>query len=190
MSNHSYEYPDGILNKEVLKSFFSITGPENNLTWVPGHERIPDNWYKRDPADAYGLGIFERLPIFKSASGRSLSTDINYICEGQEEICKPGCNMGKVNSFVNINTTDTSKGVYQDQDQLKNVLCFGIAYANAALNFIPIVSTVNQELILPIQNLVGCPTIEGLDESALQACPGYSFYQGPTGSVVPGAIQD
>ena len=45
MSNHSAEYPNGILDKETLKSFFSITeASDGTLTWTPGWERIPDNW--------------------------------------------------------------------------------------------------------------------------------------------------
>lgn len=45
MSNKSAEYPEGRLNKDVLKSFMSVQGPENNLRWVPGNERIPNNWF-------------------------------------------------------------------------------------------------------------------------------------------------
>lgn len=41
MSNKSAEYPSGVLNREVLKSFMSITGPDNALKWVPGNEKIP-----------------------------------------------------------------------------------------------------------------------------------------------------
>ncbi|KAF7563561.1 heme-thiolate peroxidase [Stylonectria norvegica] len=42
MSNHSAEYPDGILSKETLKSFFAITeNSDGTLTHQPGHERIP-----------------------------------------------------------------------------------------------------------------------------------------------------
>lgn len=44
MANKSAEHPEGILNKNVLKSFMAISGPENNLTWTKGYERIPDNW--------------------------------------------------------------------------------------------------------------------------------------------------
>ncbi len=32
MANHSAEYPEGVLNKDVLKSFMSISGPENNVS--------------------------------------------------------------------------------------------------------------------------------------------------------------
>ena len=50
MSNHSAEYPNGILDKETLKSFFAITeAADGTLTYTPGHERIPDNWYYPEP---------------------------------------------------------------------------------------------------------------------------------------------
>lgn len=45
MSNKSAEYPEGILNKQVLKSFMAVSGPENNLVHTPGYEAFPDNWY-------------------------------------------------------------------------------------------------------------------------------------------------
>lgn len=46
MSNHSAEYPNGILDKETLKSFFAVTeAADGTLSWTPGYERIPDNWY-------------------------------------------------------------------------------------------------------------------------------------------------
>ena len=32
MSNKSAEYPEGVLNKDVLKSFMAISGPENNVS--------------------------------------------------------------------------------------------------------------------------------------------------------------
>src|SRR5690242_4936594 len=48
MSNHSVQYPNGILDKETLKSFFAITeNPDGSLTYNPGKERIPNNWYRR-----------------------------------------------------------------------------------------------------------------------------------------------
>lgn len=45
MSNHSTEYPNGILDQGTLKSFFAITeADDGTLSWTPGYERIPDNW--------------------------------------------------------------------------------------------------------------------------------------------------
>jgi hypothetical protein len=46
MGNKSAEHPEGVLNKEVLKSFFAITGDEGDFTYTPGYERIPENWCK------------------------------------------------------------------------------------------------------------------------------------------------
>lgn len=63
MSNKSAEYPEGVLNKNVLKSFMSYSGPENNLTHTPGYERIPDNWYKRNPSDEYSIPYCRLLPL-------------------------------------------------------------------------------------------------------------------------------
>lgn len=56
MSNKSEENPEGILNKEVLKSFMAIYGDdEENLHWKRGYERFPDNFYKRNPTDEYSI---------------------------------------------------------------------------------------------------------------------------------------
>lgn len=42
-----------ILAKSHLRNFYGIYGPEHNLTYREGWERIPENWYKT-PVD-YGL---------------------------------------------------------------------------------------------------------------------------------------
>lgn len=44
MSNHSSEKPGGTLTREVLKSFFAVTGDgPGNFQHNRGQERIPDN---------------------------------------------------------------------------------------------------------------------------------------------------
>ena len=56
MSNHSGEKPGGTLTREVLKSFFAVTGDgPGNFIHNRGQERIPDNWYKRPLANAYNI---------------------------------------------------------------------------------------------------------------------------------------
>ena len=68
MSNKSAEYPEGVLNKDVLKSFMSISGPEDALVHTPGNERFPDNWFAfsfRGEAvitDHFKSGINETTP--------------------------------------------------------------------------------------------------------------------------------
>lgn len=44
MSNHTAEEPNGYLDGEMFKQFFAVTGDYPNFTWLPGQERIPDNW--------------------------------------------------------------------------------------------------------------------------------------------------
>ena len=34
-----------------MKKTLTVTQP----VWTPGHEQIPDNWYKRNTADAYTI---------------------------------------------------------------------------------------------------------------------------------------
>lgn len=53
MANHSEADPAGRLSKSVLKTWFSITGKYPNFKYTPGHERIPDNWYRRAFGDEY-----------------------------------------------------------------------------------------------------------------------------------------
>ena len=38
MSNHSAEFPEGVLDHNVLKSFFGVSGSSNNLTYTRGNE--------------------------------------------------------------------------------------------------------------------------------------------------------
>lgn len=60
MANHTAEAPEGILSRDVLKSFMSITGSDANPVWTFGHEKIPNNWYRRNTADAYTVSLPQR----------------------------------------------------------------------------------------------------------------------------------
>ena len=44
MANKSEEYPEGRLDRETLKAFYSITGDSGSFQYTPGYERIPENW--------------------------------------------------------------------------------------------------------------------------------------------------
>ena len=52
-SNKSAEYPNGFLSGETLKSFYGVTGPDDNLSFQSGYERIPESWYKWAPESEY-----------------------------------------------------------------------------------------------------------------------------------------
>lgn len=86
MSNHSAAVPGGTLTREVLQSFFSVTGSPGSFVHTPRHERIPENWYKRPAADAYSL----------VSTGLDIATN-NAMYPG---ILGVGGNTGSVNTYV------------------------------------------------------------------------------------------
>lgn len=173
MANHTAEEPQGRLDQDVLKSFFSVSGESDSLQWTPGHERIPNNWYRRATNDTYGL--------------KQLSTDIGTIAHSYPFIAQPGCNNGTLGSFTPIETDGTDAAGYDFTNPL-HAVCFGIASAERAAQ-IPIVSAVVEELLIPIQNLLGCPTVPSTGKTIGATCPGYSLFGGPTGPKAPTAIQ-
>lgn len=107
MSNHSAAYPNGILDKETLKSFFAITErPDGSLTWQPGYERIPDNWYRRP------------LGLVNEYSPQSFNLDLIKIAEKVPQAVSVGGNTGTVNSYAAVNLGDLTGGAYQTTDLL------------------------------------------------------------------------
>lgn len=171
MSNHSAEHPDGILDQETLKSFYAITGDRDNFTYTPGHERIPDNWYRRPRGDGFSFA--------------GAAVDINGIHTKYPETQGRGCNMGKVNSFTLF-----------PQAILDALLKpFGSACYMLALSASPNTESstsllLRQQLTQPLQKALGCPTSSALNGSVEKTCPGATFYGGPTGPIAPGAIMN
>lgn len=107
MSNHSAEYPNGILDKETLKSFFAITeAADGTLSWQPGYERIPDNWYRRP------------LGVVNEYSPASFAQDLVQMAAVVPESIAVGGNTGTVNSFAGANLGDITSGAYQSSDLL------------------------------------------------------------------------
>ena len=105
MSNHSVDYPDGILDKETLKSFFAITeASDGTLTYTPGYERIPDNWYRRPLGD-----INEYSPA-------SFAQDLLKVAAVVPEAVSVGGNTGTVNSFTGVDLGDITGGAYHTSD--------------------------------------------------------------------------
>ncbi|KAB8337131.1 hypothetical protein FH972_021435 [Carpinus fangiana] len=183
MSNKSAENPEGVLNKEVLKSFMSYSGPENNLKHTPGHERIPDNWYKRNAADEYSIPYF--------------ITDIIAFAKETPEIISVGCNQGKVNTYQHVGLDQLLPGLSGAGASLglSSPLCAPLNFLNTGAKSMYSLSdaknTQLQNAIKPVASQIGCLLDPLLKPSAsqLQACPGFSLYGGPTGPVAPGAIQ-
>lgn len=181
MSNKSAENPEGVLNKDVLKSWMSISGPENNLKWTPGHERIPNNFYKRHPSDSYSIPYFE--------------ADILYLAEVEPRIISVGCNQGKVDTYNPISFESLTNGAATLSSVLANPFCFGIDFLETgAQAFFGLSDAQEAQLksgLASAAKAANCPqsNITTTSFTQIKNCPGFSLYGGPTGPVAPGAIQ-
>lgn len=115
MSNHSDEYPNGILDKKTLKTFFSIAeSSDGSLSWNAGYERIPHNWYRRP------LGVQNDYSLV------SLAQDLLKVAQTVPETIALGGNTGTVDSFVGVDLGDLTGGVYHTSDLLdpNKFVCF------------------------------------------------------------------
>lgn len=178
-ANHTSAHPDGVLNQEVLKSFFAITGgpSPDQFTYRPGHERIPKSWYRRAINDEY------TIPYYAS--------DANIMALQHPQFLSVGGNTGTTNTFTGVDTANLTGGVYNAQTLLQgnNAACF--AYQAAILSAPDLlkglvvdvagaVQKIADSLATPLQEL-GCPQLAKLDERQLQAYPGYTKVNKKTG---------
>lgn len=170
MANKSSEYPEGRLNGEVLKSFFSITGNEGNFTYTPGHERIPENWYTRNIADPYTVAYF--------------NVDLVSALLAHIEFASIGGNTGTVNSFAGLDPANLTGGVYELSTLTKgnNLLCYAMELTVQALpdllsGLFTDVDTA-MDKVGPVfnnaTNSLGCPKLNNIDKDQFNAYPGYT----------------
>ncbi|PQE29907.1 oxidase protein [Rutstroemia sp. NJR-2017a WRK4] len=109
--NASEEYPNGFLDKETLKSFWGVTGPEDNMTYTKGAERIPDNYYRRATdyaaADLW-VDIIENVSLKRPT------------------LLSIGGNTNGVNTFTGVNLENLTGGIMNAEylAQGNNALCF------------------------------------------------------------------
>ncbi|KAH7329914.1 Chloroperoxidase [Rhexocercosporidium sp. MPI-PUGE-AT-0058] len=168
MGNKSAEHPEGILNQEVLKSFFSITGESGNFKWTEGYERIPENWYKRAIGDEY------TVPFFLADL---LAAALEY-----PQFLNIGGNTGKVNTFTGVNFEDLTGGVFNLATLLEgnNLACFAL---QGVVQFLPdsllgAVGTVGG-LLDQLNGIVGgvldplaCPKLDKVNKNQFSQFPG------------------
>lgn len=173
MSNKSAEFPEGSLTKKDLMSFFAITGESGNFQYNVGNERIPDNWYKRAIGDEYTIAGF-------------LTDVVDYALQ-YPPLLDIGGNMGAPNTFAPVNLGSLTKGVFQTGSLLEgnNLECFVFQVAQAALPDIAAGAVGNlANTIKPFTDVVtqrlgglGCPQLQGIDESQFSKFPGYTNCQ-------------
>ncbi|KAF2100903.1 Cloroperoxidase [Rhizodiscina lignyota] len=177
MANKSAEHPTGLLDGETLKSFFSITGDYPNFKYTPGHEKFPDNWYKRNLVDYYTIPY--------------LAEDAVTMALEHPEFLSIGGNTGKTNSFVGVDLEDLTSGVFNAGNLLKgnNAICFGL---EASLQEAPdILSGLFSDISSALAKLssavnaatdgLGCPVLDSIDKGQFSQYPGYTKLK-PDGS--------
>lgn len=168
MANKSAEHPEGVLNQDVLKSFFSITGDSGNFKWTEGYEKIPDNWYKRAIGDEY------TIPFFLA--------DVVAAAVEYPQFLDIGGNTGTTNSFTGVDLESLTGGVYNGATfaENDNFACF--AYQSAAnafpdlikgiyVNDTSAVGQLNGALTSAFGNL-NCPQLKSIDTSQFSKYPG------------------
>ena len=181
MSNKSEESPEGILNKEVLKSFMSISGPEDNLQWEFGKERFPEVFYRRNDADLYSIPYFE--------------SDVLYFASTNPEILSIGCNQGEVDTFNPLSIATLTNGLATLTSLTKSPFCFSVNFIQATSQSLLGLSGSKQSQLNDAlssaagANNCGSSKMKSASLTQLKNCPGFSLYGGPEGPIAPGAIQ-
>ncbi|PQE18747.1 hypothetical protein CJF32_00006490 [Rutstroemia sp. NJR-2017a WRK4] len=176
MSNKSAEFPEGSLTKKDFMSFFAVTEEDGNFVYRKGHERIPDNWYKRAIGDEYTIPGY--------------LTDVLDYAEQYPRLLDIGGNTGKPNTFTPVDLGSLTKGVFDAGTLLEgnNLECFVFqAAGQAALPDVAggtLTSAGTQAAIQPFSDTVaerllglGCPQLKGIDESTFDIFPGYTKCQ-------------
>lgn len=168
MGNKSEEHPDGYLDGETLKSFFSISGESGNFNYAEGNERIPENWYKRAIGDEYSISF--------------LTTDTLAAALMHPEFLSVGGNTGKVDTFTGVDLTQLTKGVFDSATLLEgnNAFCFAFQFAQQASP--DILKGLFADITKPLAQLnqavgnvatsLGCPQLAEIDSSQLSKFPG------------------
>jgi hypothetical protein len=113
IARKSSEYPEGLLDGEVLKSFYSITGDYPNFEYTPGYEKIPDNWHKRNLVDYYTIFYLTE---------DALDMSLQY-----PEFLSIGGKTGSVNTFTGVDLQNLTGGVFSANTLLEgnDAICLG-----------------------------------------------------------------
>ncbi|CAH0382737.1 unnamed protein product [Bemisia tabaci] len=170
MANKSEEYPEGLLNREVLMSFFGVSGRSGNLTYRRGWERIPDNWYRRAIGDEYTIGFY--------------LADVVAAALQYPQFLSVGGNTGAPNTFTGVSFPDLTSGVFNLETLFEgnNLACFLFQITQAAtldaMNKIDAL-TIPIRVILNRLSQAGpvdftCPQLDELSPSLFNPFPGYT----------------
>ena len=110
--NHTTTNPEGLIDANTLKSFYAMSGTDgNDLTYTPGAERIPENWYTFAPETPY--------------TAPALFADLATIVQQHPELLAFGGNTGTVNSFTGIDVQNltVSSSTFLFRHKFKGIDC-------------------------------------------------------------------
>ncbi|KAI9727902.1 MAG: hypothetical protein M1828_005307 [Chrysothrix sp. TS-e1954] len=170
MANKSAEYPEGRLSRQNLKDFYSMTGTSGNFKYTPGHEKIPENWYKRNDVDQYSI------PYFTCDNANQILA--------HPEFASVGGNLGKTNSFVGLDPGNLTGGVYElsTLGEGNNAACFGFELGTEAspdlleglfTNVTPAKNAITAAFS-KVTSALGCKPIQNLQYSQFSQYAGYT----------------
>ncbi|USW57809.1 Putative chloroperoxidase [Septoria linicola] len=179
MSNRSEENPGGVLNRDVLKQFFGVTGEPGSFVHNRGQERIPENWYRRSTLNAYNIP--------------EVLNDVFVNNAMYPGIVRFGGNTGKVDSFAGFDITDLTGGAFNlaSLAEGNNAACF---FLQASMQGIPDIadpalgaagSALNwaTEQLAPLNSKLACPQLDRFNSAFFSKFPGASYKaEGQSGS--------
>lgn len=189
MANHSDEFPEGHLSREVFTTFFGVEGDKpGNFEVKQGWERIPDNWYRRPAGDDYSIPDF-LLDVVEHAA---------Y----DPRLLSIGGNTGSPNSFTGVDVSDLTGGAFNfarlaDPD---NLFCFTTQIIQAAApdqlgSMFSDVGRAMAPLTDKLQQLLSgktCPQLQRVNWDLLHQFPGYTDsypgYDGRQRNVLSGVV--
>lgn len=165
MANHSEEDPIGTLTYDVIQSWFGIQGENGAYTAPFGHERIPENWYRRSTTAPYTIPYF-------------LGDVVNFAALHPKFLDIGGNLDGKTNNFAGVNLQNLTGGLFNSADLLKgnNLGCFAFQAAAQVKADAVLLDLLNQlqDAVGDIVTQLGCPQLQAIDEAELEMFPGYT----------------
>ncbi|CAK1367452.1 unnamed protein product [Cercospora beticola] len=173
MSNHSAEQPAGYLDGYNFASFFGVdtSGGAGNFKWLPGQERVPEDWYRR--------------PSYAPYEAQDVVGDVAIGYLAYPRTLKFGGNTGRVNTFTGVNVANLTGGVYSARTLFtgNNFACFSFqllqqgipdALNNVIGNLSPITALLNK-YVGPIVGGLSCPQLAKYDYSLFDQFPGRKY---------------
>ena len=160
----------------MFKTFFAVTGDDDNLQWMPGQEKIPDNWYKR--------------PVLQEYNAVDVFLDLAVGWAAYPDTLRLGGNTNGVDSYQGVDIATLTGGSYHGLEDLIEGDNFACLFFQTQEQAVPdeLKGLVNDlagalEIFDKYVGAVGknftCEPLAGYDNSPFNVYPGRNY--SPTG---------